>query len=77
MLEKENGRTFQRERYLYLACNDRNYFFMSEEHKRYTFAKRCVRSHISFGQYLYQMLALSYTDKLKVFRWVLIVHSCS
>ena len=29
-------RTFQREGSLYLACNDRNAFFTSEEHKRYT-----------------------------------------
>ena len=29
-------RIFQRERSLYLACNDRNTFFTSEEHKRYT-----------------------------------------
>ena len=29
-------RTFQRERSLYPACNDRNAFFTSEEHKRYT-----------------------------------------
>ena len=29
-------RTFQREESLYLACNDRNAFFTSEEHKRYT-----------------------------------------
>ena len=29
-------RTFQREESLYLACNDRNAFFSSEEHKRYT-----------------------------------------
>ena len=29
-------RTFQREGSLYLACNDKNAFFTSEEHKRYT-----------------------------------------
>ena len=29
-------RTFQREGSLYLACNDRNAFFTSEEHKKYT-----------------------------------------
>ena len=28
--------TCQREGSLYLACNDRNAFFTSEEHKRYT-----------------------------------------
>ena len=63
MLENENERTFQRERSLYLACNDRNAFFMSEEHKRYTLAKVCEASYF-FSQYLYQILALSYTDKL-------------
>ena len=29
-------KTFKREGSLYIACNDRNAFFTSEEHKRYT-----------------------------------------
>ena len=36
--------TFQRECSLNVACNDRDAFFTSEEHKS---------PHISFGQYLY------------------------
>ena len=36
-------RTFQREGSLYLVCSDRNAFFMSEEHKRYTVLCSCQK----------------------------------
>ena len=44
-------RTFHRVCSLYLACNDRNAFFTSDEHKKYTFyghAKRCMKLSLFF-----------------------------
>ena len=45
LIEKKKKKQIQREGSLYLACNDRNVFFTSEEHKRYTLwsCKRCVK----------------------------------
>ena len=45
----------QREWSLYLGCNDRNAFFTSEEHKRYTLwsCQSCMKPSPFFGQYLY------------------------
>ena len=55
-------RTFQREGSLYLACNDRNAFFTSEEHKRhYGLARRCVKPSYFFWTIFILDLALSYT----------------
>ena len=59
-------RTFQREGSLYLACNDRNDFFTSEEHRRYTLwscQKVCEASYFFWTIFILD-LALSYTDIL-------------
>ena len=60
------GRPLQREWSLYLACNDRNAFFTSEEHKRYTLwscQKVCEaliflldNIYIRFGTKLYRQI---------------------
>ena len=67
--------TFNREGSLYLACNDKNAFFTSEQPKRYKLwscQKMCDALHylldnifIRFGSKLY--------SQLSVFQWVLIV----
>ena len=67
-------RTFQREGSLYLACNDRNAFFKSEEHKRYTLwsCQKVCEALIFILDNIYIRLC---TKLYKVFRWVLIVHT--
>ena len=67
--------TFQREGSLYLACNDINAFFTSEDHKTYTLwsCQRVVKLLLFFWIIFILDLALLYTDKLWVFRWVLTV----
>ena len=56
-------RIFQKEGFLYLACNDRNAFFTSEEHKRYILnglARGCVKPSYFFWTMFISDLALSY-----------------
>ena len=55
----------QREWSLYLGCNDRNAFFTSEEHKRYTLwsCQSCMKPSPFFWTIFILDLALSYTDK--------------
>ena len=67
--------TFKREGSPYIACNERQAFFTSEDTKRYKFglAKTSVKPYYTFWIIFISDLALSYTDKLLVFRWVLIV----
>ena len=82
--------TFNREGSPYIACNERQAFFTSEDTKRYklwscqnvceALTYLLDNIYIRFGTKLYSLLdifisdlALSYTDKLLVFRWVLIV----
>ena len=60
--------TFKREGSPYIACNERQAFFTSEDTKRY---KLWYCQNVC--EALIYLLALSYTDKLLVFRWVLIV----
>ena len=50
--------TFNREGSLYLACNDKNAFFTSEQPKRYKLwscQKMCNALHYLFGQYIYKI----------------------
>ena len=59
------GRTFQREGSHNHACNERNAFFTSEEHKKYTncthygHVKRCVKLSLFF----YNIRFGTYTDR--------------
>ena len=70
-------RTFyKKEGELYLACNDKNAFFTSKDHhKDINFG--LVRMYVTPYRFSWTIfilgLALSYTDKLLVFRWVQIV----
>ena len=68
-------RSFKRECSPYIACNERQVFFTSGNTKRYNFGrvKKCVKPEYIFWIIFILELALSYTDKLLVFRWVLIV----
>ena len=61
---------------LYLACNDKKAFFTSADHyEDITFG--LVRMHVTPYRFSWTIfilgLALSYTDKFLVFRWVQIV----
>ena len=64
--------TFKREGSPYIACNERQAFFTSEDTKRYKLWS-CQNVCEAFWIIFILDLALSYTDKLLVFRWVLIV----
>ena len=70
-------RTFDiKEGELYLACNDKKTFFTSKDH--YKGYQLClVRMYVTPYRFSWTIfilgLALSYTDKLLVFRWVQIV----
>ena len=70
-------RTFyKKEGELYLACNDKNAFFTSKDHHKGYQLWSCqnVCDALSFILTIFILgLALSYTDKLLVFRWVQIV----
>ena len=63
--------TFKREGSPYIACNERQAFFTSEDTKRYKLwsCQNVCEALI----YLWDNIYISYTDKLLVFRWVLIV----
>ena len=70
-------RTFyKKEGELYLACNDKNAFFTSKDHHKGYQLWSCqnVRSYVTPYRFSWTIfilgLALSYTDKLLVFRWV-------
>ena len=67
--------TFKREGSPYIACNERQTFFTSEDTKRYKLWSRqnVCEALIYLLDNILSDLALSYTDKLLVFRWVLIV----
>ena len=87
MCGKQNGhflqndakfeRTFyKKEGELYLACNDKKAFFTSKDHYKGYQLWSCqnVCDALSFLlDNIYIRFALSYTDKLLVFRWVQIV----
>ena len=70
-------RTFyEKEGKLYLACNDKKAFFTSAEHYRGYHLWSCqnVVTPYRFSWTIFILgLALSFTDKLLVFRWVQIV----
>ena len=67
-------RTFyKKEGKLYLACNDKKAFFTSADHYRgyYLWSCQNVCDALSYSWTIFILgLALSYTDKLLVFRWV-------
>ena len=70
--------TLKREGSPHIACNEREAFFTSGDTKRYKlWSCQNVCEDLIYLLYLYCIfildLALSYTDKLLVFRWVLIV----
>ena len=67
--------TFKREGSPYIACNERQAFFTSGDTKRYELwsCQNMFEALIYFWIIFILDLALSYTDKLLVFRWVLIV----
>ena len=67
--------TFKREGSPYIACNERQAFFTSEDRKRYKLwsCQNVCEALIYLWIIFILDLALSYTDKLLVFRWVLIV----
>ena len=66
--------TFKREDSPYLACNERQAFFPSGDTKRYKLwsCQNMCEALIYFWMIFTLDLALSYTDKLLVFRWVFI-----
>ena len=67
--------TFNRECSFYLACNDKNALFTSEQPKRYklwSFQKMCDALYYLLDNIL-QDLAQNYIDKLSVFQLVLTV----
>ena len=72
-------RTFyKKEGKLYLACNDKKAFFTSADHYRGYHIWSCQNVCDAFSFLLDNInfilgLALNYTDKLLVFRWVQIV----
>ena len=68
--------TFKREGSPYIACNERQAFFTSGDTKRYKFwsCQNVCEALIYICWIIFILdLALSYTDKLLVFRWVLSV----
>ena len=68
--------TFKREGSPYIACNEIQVFFISGDTKRYKLWS-CQNVYDTFWIILILDLALNYTDKLLVFRWVLLCFSCS
>ena len=63
-------RTFcKKEGKLYIACNDKKAFFTSKDHYRGYYLWSCQNVCDAFSFLLDNSLALSYTDKLLVFRW--------
>ena len=67
---------YKKEGKLYLACNDKKSFFTSADHYRGYHLWSCQNACDALSFLLdniYIRLALSYTDKLLVFRWVHIV----
>ena len=67
--------TFKREGSPYIACNERQAFFTSEDTKRYTLwsCQNVCEALIYLLDNIYIRFALRYTYKFLVFRWVLIV----
>ena len=67
--------TFKREGSPYIACNEKQAFFTSEDTKRYKLwsCQNVCEALIYLWIIFISDLALSYTEKLLVFRWVLIV----
>ena len=73
-------RTFyKKEGKLYLACNDKKSFFTSADHYRGYHLWSCQNATpYRFSWTIFVLgLALSYTDKLLVFRWCKLCSSCS
>ena len=64
--------TFKREGSPYIACNERQAFYTSGDTKRYKLWS-CQNVCEASIYLLDNIYILSYTDKLLVFRWVLIV----
>ena len=57
-------RIFQREDSIYIACNDRNAFFTSDEIKNYGLIRKCIKLS-PFSQTIFILdLALKYIEKL-------------
>ena len=68
--------TLNREGSLYLACNDKNAFFTSEQPKRYKLwscQKMCDALHYLLDNIFIRFGSINDIDKLSVFQWVLIV----
>ena len=67
--------TFKREGSPYLACNERQAFFTFGDTKQYKLwsCQNMCEALIYLLDNIYIRFDLSYTDKLLVFRWVLIV----
>ena len=68
--------TFNRQGSLYLACNNKNAFFLLLNNLNDIncgHVRKCVMLSIFFGQYIYKILTRNYIDKLQIFQWVLIV----
>ena len=67
--------TFKREGSPYIACNERQAFFTSEDPKRYKLwsCQNVCEALIYLLDNIYIRFGTNYTDKLLVFRWVLIV----
>ena len=65
---------YKKEGKLYLACNDKKAFFTSADHYRgyhlLVFQNVCDTLSFFLDNIYILGLALSYTDKLLVFRWV-------
>ena len=75
MINELIEQTFNREGSLYLACNDKNAFFTSEQPKRYKLwscQKMCDALHYLLDN-IFIRFGSNYIDKLLVFQWVLIV----
>ena len=67
-------RTFyKKEGELYLACNDKKAFFTSKDNYNFGLVRMYVTPYRFSWTIFILGLALSYTDKLLVFRWVQIV----
>ena len=70
-------RTFyNKEGELYIACNDKKAFFTLKDHYKgyHLWSRQNVCDAYRFSWTIFILgLALSYTDKLLVFRWVQIV----
>ena len=67
--------TFKREGSPYIACNERHAFFTSEDTKRYKLwsCQNVCEALIYLLDNIYIKFGTKTTDKLLVFRWVLIM----